>query len=306
MLRWDKFKVVTYMQQYIEDNLNNEITLKMLTTGTGYSMYYAQRMFTEVTGVTPFEYLRRRRLSEASKKLLNSNIRIIDVAFEFVFDSHEGFTRAFSREFGLTPSEFIKSRPALECFMPDFMRDYYSNRQKGTKKMKEQKLAPVFIQIIERPLRKMILKRGKKAEHYFAYCEEVGCDVWDVLSSIPEALMEPMGLWLEGSLRPEGTSKYVQGVEVPLDWSGEIPNDFEAINLEACSYMVFQGPEFSDENFEQAIEDIWDVMAGYKPEIQGYEWNDLSAPRFQLQPMGYRGYIEGRGVKKIGTRKNPF
>lgn len=81
----------------------------------------------------------------------------------------------------------------------------------------------IFVQVIERPARKALIRRARTAREYFAYCEEVGCDVWGVLSSVKEALYEPVGLWLPPKLRPANTSEYVQGVELPLNWSGVIP-----------------------------------------------------------------------------------
>ena len=47
----------------------------------------------------------------------------------------------------------------------------------------------IFVQVVERPARKLILKRGQNAEHYFAYCEEAGCGIWDILSGIKEAIL---------------------------------------------------------------------------------------------------------------------
>ncbi len=94
---------------------------------------------------------------------------------------------------------------------------------------------------MEKPARKLLLKRGIKAQHYFEYCEEVGCDVWGILCSVKDALNEPMGLWLPTNLIREGTSKYVQGVEVPLDYADGVPEGFEIIDLKPCKMMVFQG-----------------------------------------------------------------
>lgn len=91
----------------------------------------------------------------------------------------------------------------------------------------------IFVQIIERPARRLILKRGKAASEYFTYCEEVGCDVWGILVSIKEALYEPIGMWLPESMRVPGTSEYAQGVEVPLEYDGEIPEGFDCIELPA-------------------------------------------------------------------------
>jgi AraC family transcriptional regulator len=157
----------------------------------------------------------------------------------------------------------------------------------------------VFVQIIERPRRKLLFLPGREATHYFAYCEEVGCEVWDTLSGIRDAIHEPMGLWLPDCLRPEGTSTYVQGVEVGVDYAGPVPEGFQVMALPPCKVLVFQGPRFDDKDFEQAIASLWDVMNAYDPSVLGYEWTDEDAPRFQLAPMGYRGYIEGRPVRPL-------
>ena len=163
----------------------------------------------------------------------------------------------------------------------------------------QAKKSVVFVQILERPRRKLLFLPGRKAPAYFQYCEEVGCEVWDTLTGIPNALHEPMGLWLPDNLRPAECSTYVQGVEVGLDYKGPIPEGFRMIELPPCKLLVFQGEPFEDKEFEHAIRSMWDVMNSYKPEIIGYEWADNDAPRFQLNPMGYRGYIEGRPVRQI-------
>jgi hypothetical protein len=49
---------------------------------------------------------------------------------------------------------------------------------------------------------------------------------------------------------------------------------------------------------EQAIQSVWEVIKRYKPENFGWQWADEVAPRFQLIPLGERGYIEGRPVKR--------
>lgn len=159
----------------------------------------------------------------------------------------------------------------------------------------------VFVQVIDRPARKLILKRGMKATHYFEYCEEVGCDVWGVLSSIKEALYEPIGMWLPKNLYKHGTAVYAQGVEVPLNYEGEVPDGFEITELQPCKMMVFQGQPFVDEKFGEAIEELWEVMKNYNPQMYGFKWADEDGPRFQMAPMGYRGYIEARPVRQINS-----
>jgi AraC-like DNA-binding protein len=298
---WDKRKAVQRMQEYIEAHLERPITMSELANVAHYSLFHAARIFKEITGRSPFEYVRMRRLSAAALRLMHTQTRVIDVAFDFVFDSHEGFTRAFARQFGVAPSRLTKAQGEAFLFQPVMATKYYEQRQKGERTMPENmahaKSSVVFVQILERPHRKIVFRPGMKAKQYFEYCEEVGCEVWDELGKIPDALHEPMGLWFPENMRPAGTSTYAQGIEVPLDYNGPVPKNFLIRELPPCQMLVFQGEPYDDKDFERAIGDLWDVMNSYKPENIGYQWADEDAPRFQLAPMGYRGYIEGRPVR---------
>ncbi len=169
--------------------------------------------------------------------------------------------------------------------------------------MKENKRSnTVFVQVIDRPARKLILKRGIKAENYLDYYKEVGCEVWGILCSIKDALYDPIGMWLPEHLRKPGTSIYAQGVEVSVSYTGKIPADFDIIELKPCKYMVFQGPPFNNEEFMETIHDMWDVIRDYDAEFYGFAWADQQGPRFQLEPQGERGYIEARPVVLVNQK----
>ena len=297
MEAWEIIEAVQRMQDYIHQHLNEPITMHQLSKAAGYSQWHAARLFRELTGKAPFEYIRSVRLSQAALKLQNTEARVIDVAFDFTFDSHEGFTRAFSRQFGMSPKYYQQNQPKVSMFMPPRVRDYYLLLQQGEIKMSKKPLDTVFVQVVDRPARKLIIKRGVSATHYFEYCEEVGCEIWDTLSKVKGALYEPIGMWLPPHMMLPNTSKYAQGVEVPLEYSGEIPDGCELITLPPCKMMIFQGPPYDDEKFMEAIDQVWELMKTYKPEIYGFRWADEDGPRFQLAPLGYRGYIEGRPVR---------
>ena len=106
MESWEKIKAVQRMQDYINEHITEAVTLHMLASAAGYSPWHSARIFKELTGRTPFDYIRALRLSQAATKLRDKDLKIIDVAFDFVFDSHEGFTRAFSKQFGMTPQYY--------------------------------------------------------------------------------------------------------------------------------------------------------------------------------------------------------
>lgn len=103
-------------------------------------------------------------------------------------------------------------------------------------------------------------------------------------------------LWLPEGYRKPNTSIYVQGVEVALDFHGQIPEGFDVIGLPSTKYLMFQGEPFAEEDYCEAIESIQNSMDKYNPSIIGYKWDDEN-PRIQLEPIGQRGYIELRAIK---------
>lgn len=155
----------------------------------------------------------------------------------------------------------------------------------------------VYVQTIHKPSRKVLIKRGKAAKEYFAYCEEVGCDVWGLLTSMNSISGEPVCLWLPEKYRKPDTSEYVQGVEVPIDYDGIIPEEFDVITLPEADYMMFLGEPFLEKDYCQAIDEVQEAIRKYNPSIVGYEW-DMENPRIQLEPIGNRGYIEMMAVRK--------
>ena len=163
----------------------------------------------------------------------------------------------------------------------------------------------VFITLIEKPARKVLIRRGIKAEDYFTYCEEVGCDFWErlremahePLSPSPDGLFhEPICMWLPQKYIIPNTSVYVQGIEVEINYADDIPEGDDIIELPKAKYLMFQGEPFKDENFGRAIQAIWGTIEKYNPKVLGYEW-DIENPRIQLEPRGERGYIELVAVK---------
>ena len=160
----------------------------------------------------PFEYIRERRLVNAAAALRRESAKVVDVAFDFVFDSHEGFTRAFTKAFGIAPKRFASVPKPKDWIIPYRVSNHHKNREEM---MMAEKTAIIFTQIVERPERKLLLKRSKAAEDYFGYCEEFGCAddetgnsvPWETVSKIKEALYEPVGMWLPDNMRPVGLAR---------------------------------------------------------------------------------------------------
>lgn len=113
------------MQHHIEAHLDQEITLDHLSKSARYSKYHAVRIFRELTHRTPFETVRALRLTRAVKVLQDADDNIEDVAMNSGFDSHDGFTRAFSRQFGITPQKYHVVMPPVDWFVHYPIEAYY-------------------------------------------------------------------------------------------------------------------------------------------------------------------------------------
>ena len=287
----EQIEAVQRMQDYIEEHLYESISFAEIAKASLFSPWYARRLFIEYIGVTPADYTRKLRLQKSVLRLRDENVKVIDVAFDLGFGSVDGYQRAFRREFGCNPKEYVSSPMPLQLFTPYGIKFRYLERKEKTMSTKN-----VFIQMIEKPERKVIIKRGVKATEYWAYCEEVGCDVWGLLVSMKSICGEPVCLWLPKEYIKVGTSTYVQGVEVPMDYTGEIPNEFDVIELPTAKYLMFQGEPFKEEDYEEAINDIWEAEKKYDPSIIGYKW-DSANPKIQLEPIGTRGYVELMPIK---------
>ncbi len=289
----DKTEAVQRMQDYISVHLTEDISLSELAEAAHFSPWYSIRLFKELTGVTPADYVRRLRLSKSALWLRDENVKIIDVAFDMGFASVDGYQRAFRREFDCNPKEYAKNPVPLSLFIPYGVKFKDSWKREKTNM---ENIKNVFIQVIEKPARKVIIMRGVQATEYWSYCQEIGCDVWGVLTSMKSLCGEPVCLWLPKNYRKPDTSEYVQGVEVAVDFKGRIPEGFDTIELPATKYLMFQGEPFAEEDFCEAIQAIQEAMDKYDPSIIGYSW-DNENPRIQLEPIGTRGYIELKAIK---------
>lgn len=95
---------------YIEDNLRSPLTLESVARQAGFSLWHFQRVFTALVGEPLGSYVRRRRLTAAADELRGSSRRILEVALDYQFESHEAFTRAFKATLGCTPGAFRRNR----------------------------------------------------------------------------------------------------------------------------------------------------------------------------------------------------
>ncbi len=152
----EQIMAVQRMQDYISENLQREITLSELAEVSLFSPFHSHRLFREYTGLTPADYIRRLRLAKSALRLKNEGCRVIDAALDLGFGSVDGYTRAFHREFGCNPKEYALSPVPITLFIPYGVK--FKELRKETIHMENVK--NVFIQVIRKPMRKVVIKRG--------------------------------------------------------------------------------------------------------------------------------------------------
>ncbi len=96
--------------RFIEEHLVDDINIKDVADAIGFSLFHFSRTFNTILGHSPYDYIMRRRLSEAAKNLLHTDEKIIDVALKYQFNNPETFSRAFRKMFGRLPTHVRKNR----------------------------------------------------------------------------------------------------------------------------------------------------------------------------------------------------
>ncbi|MCM1578861.1 MAG: effector binding domain-containing protein [Ruminococcus sp.] len=106
------------LEENLEENFEEETYLEKAARKMNVSASYFVRIFTIVCGITPAEYVRRRRLSLAGSELAAGSIKVTDAAVKYGWNTPEGFTRAFVRFHGATPAEVIKGSVPVRSYSP--------------------------------------------------------------------------------------------------------------------------------------------------------------------------------------------
>jgi AraC family transcriptional regulator len=122
MHAWEQIQLTV---DYIEEHLSEEIKIEDLAKLASLSQFYFQRLFSRLVKRPVNEYVKLRRLAKASEAMLDKNKRILDIALDVGFSSHETLTRAFKDAYGITPEEFRANPVRLNNFVkPQLLLNY--------------------------------------------------------------------------------------------------------------------------------------------------------------------------------------
>jgi len=104
----DYYERIERAVDFMEEHLKEKLTIGMIAEKAFFSKYHFIRVFTAMTGETVGSYLRKRRLSKSARELIHSDRSILDIAFEYQFESQEAYTRSFKKVYHTSPGKYRK------------------------------------------------------------------------------------------------------------------------------------------------------------------------------------------------------
>ena len=245
---------------YMEANLDRRIPVSELADYLGYSLYHFCRVFKSICGVSAGAFLRQLQLEQAAKLLLDG-ASVTDAAMASGFDTPSGFTRAFVRRFGCSPSEYLKKGGLIMM----------------TPQIKKMDAFTAIGYCLAPPEGEVdVLDNG-------AYW--LGKDFSSVSKEDYQKLTYPgyaeIGAWMHPNA-VSGELYYFFG-PVVKDKSF-IPQGMEAIEVPAAEYAVFTVPATKDiKELNENIRKTWKYIFA--------EWFDGSEYKFAEEKMDFEYYL---------------
>lgn len=123
-------KKIQEVLSFISENLEEEITLEMISARVFCSKFHFHRIFEAYVGQTIMEYIKDKRLIKSVNQLINTDRSIIDIGLEAGFEYQQSFTRAFKDSFGFTPSVCRKKKKTIEMIVKTNRLGYLSGNIK--------------------------------------------------------------------------------------------------------------------------------------------------------------------------------
>ncbi|OPA73760.1 AraC family transcriptional regulator [Paenibacillus selenitireducens] len=246
----ETFRLMRQAIDYIEDHLEDVIQIDDVAKEALSSRYHFQRMFHALTGFTVTEYIRNRRLTLAAEELVGTDMKVIDVALKYGYESPEAFTKAFQRLHGVTPLAAKKMNVKLKAFS----RISFQIQIKGEVAM-NYRIAEEQASIV---IGKDVVIKYDAFQEIPAFVERIWKD--GTHDRINEATGRPAGTLLYGyyfDFSEDGTKRYLMGTAVSEE--GNIPTEFTVLHVPTQTYAVFESKEKMTEDIEIGLEiqNVW-------------------------------------------------
>lgn len=256
---------------FVERHLYEKISVHEIAASSHYSTYHFSRIFKALVGDTPKEYLRKRRLTVTAKRLLTSDVSILELAMDCQFDSQEAFTRAFKAMFNMTPAQYRKENDPFRLLYKDQFSPHELHFLQN-----EISMEPV---IFTQPATKLV---GIAAQYDNADLNLP--TLWSAFApyrdSIPNRIGDDFFGIYEAYEESKDDVRFVYICSVPVSNFDDVPDGMITRELPEQLYARFthRGPV---ENLEQTLKYIW---GSWLPK-SNYDY--VEKPDFELYGPGF-------------------
>ena len=284
MYAWEQIQVTI---EFIEEHLGEEISVDQLAKTAALSPFYYQRLFSRLVKKPVAEYIKLRRMAKALELLRLQSQRILDIAVELGFSSHEHFTRTFKNTFGMTPEDYRKNPIPLNHITKPELLLHYTMIDEGVPLVTDG----IVLEITKRQLAQPVLFVGVEKKMPVGFIDglgtESGIDPLDTLwRDFHEKRVSQLGLEDDeeavGVTHPsteQGYFLYFAGAKAD---TAMIPEGYTTWELPAGEYIVCS---FEAETFERLVMD-----ALYKAQQYLFQtW--LPSHNLQTEPFCAERYV---------------
>jgi len=237
---------------YIDEHIMEKITIEKLAEIAGFSIYHYYKLFNKFVGLPVMEYVTKRKLQYALYDLSKGD-KVLDIALNYGFETHAGFTKAFKKFLGYPPNFYRTHAPI------DYPKRVILER------LAENKTGGIIVQpkIIHRESVKVLGYEFKTTLKNKAHSRDIPA-FWDQcnIEGKEEQLYRTQnpvrhgeyGICVHNHMEGDEFS-YVLGIEVE-NFDRMLENMFK-LEIPAANYAVFTTPSVGDEGFASSIQGTW-------------------------------------------------
>jgi AraC family transcriptional regulator len=265
----DYIEILQEMLFYIDENIKEKLDIEKLAARGCFSPFHFSRVFHWEAGYSIMEYVRNRRLFYAASEF-TSYRRIVDIALDYGFETHSGFSKAFRRYFGCSPEKYHKHASFDVPKIPVLIKTkQYVN---GGIVMEPKMIKKESFKLVG-----FLLKtRTTKGENH----KDIPKFWYDYFHNGNKEKLHSESFLKNhtefGACFPEnpenGEFNYVIGVEVKD--GHDIPKEYHVCKIPEALYAVFSTPPTAIENFSNQIQGTWNYIFSEWFPNSGYEFEN--------------------------------
>ncbi|QCR34039.1 AraC family transcriptional regulator [Lysinibacillus sp. SGAir0095] len=271
-------KAIDYMENHL---LDVDLSIEQIAKACNSSAFHFQRTFSILTDITVGDYIRRRRLTLAAQDLVNTNDKIIDIAYKYGYETPESFAKAFRKQHKLSPMEARKKLGPLQSY----------NRL--VIKIKLEGALPMNYKIIEKESFQVVgvkrtynYKNGENLSEIPQFWSDVHSDgTNDQLINLNNGDIQGiLGVCtVEENEKQNGKMDYW----IATAHRGETPNGIDSYEIPASKWVIFEVhgamPHAMQDTWKKIYSE-WFPSNPYKPagtaELEVYTNEDASKPDY--------------------------